>query len=51
MGCLKFSFNDFIDWHLISPDSITPESDLLGNENKGNGHQLKKLLIVETNSH
>ena len=21
------------------------------NENKGNGHQLKKLLIVKTNSH
>ena len=33
------------DRHLISPNSITPESNI-GYESDGNDHKLKKLLIV-----
>ena len=34
------------DWHLISPNNITPKFKPEGHETKGTDHQLKKLLIV-----
>ena len=35
------------DYNLNSPYNITPLITRQGHENKGNDHQLKKLLIVE----
>ena len=38
------------DKHLIPPNSITPESNSKGHENKENDQKLRKLLIVGANS-
>ena len=35
------------DYHLMPPYKITPKTKLEGHENKGNDHQLKRLLIVK----
>ena len=35
------------DHHLVSPYNNTAESFIEDHENKGNDHQLKKLLIVK----
>ena len=35
------------DLPLISPHNITPESHIKSHENKGNDHQLRRLLFVK----
>ena len=50
---LKANFRDFnplapkIDWFLNSPHGEHPSIECKGRENKGNDHQLRKLLIVK----